>query len=203
MQLSYPRKAVAPEADMRRILFLVISGCSSFYGEDDVEERTLCVTVNDHEVCGEATAQRFVGGGETRFTVTADTQVSGVDFGWEQASARIEGVVPTDAELPFELDALVGVVPARVTCILDDAHGDHCHLGIAYERACELGLGEVTRVVVDRLDDSGVHLRFAGTSSTEVPACCVSTCDDLDRSPWTEPELPFAYTGAVRAAWSS
>lgn len=188
---------------MRVGLFLLLSGCSLGYGVNDAQPDTLCVTAEAHEVCAPATAERVDEAGGVRFTVRAQAQVPGVDFGWEQAQAHIEGVLPSGASLPTTLDALVALVPARVTCVVDEAHGDHCHLGIPYDRACELTLGEIRRVTVDRLDDGGITLRFVGTSTADVPDCCVSTCTETNRPAWTEPSLPYELSGVVMAGWTA
>lgn len=186
---------------MRFVALVGLVACGLGYRPDDAAEDTLCVTSEGVEVCAPAAATRTDDGGAVRFVVTAAATVPGVDFGWEAAEARVEGTLPVGFEAPGEIDALVGVVAARVTCVVDDAHGDHCHLGVPYDRACELEIGEVRRVVVDRFDEAGLTLRFAATSTADVPSCCVSTCAEAGRDPWTEPELPYALAGVVDVAW--
>ncbi|TVQ91562.1 MAG: hypothetical protein EA397_09475 [Deltaproteobacteria bacterium] len=187
---------------MRWILLLLSSSCGWSYGEDEVGRNQLCVEVEGQEVCAEGVATRMDSGRGTTFRIMADVQVPGVDFGWERTTATIEGEVPaSSSSAPLRIDAVTGFVPAKVTCIIDEAHGDHCHLGVPYERACALEMGEMARVRIDRFDDQGIALRFEGRSTTRVPDCCVNSCDETDRDPWTRPELPFDFAGAVSAEW--
>lgn len=187
---------------MRWVMFGFLAACSQGYGVDEVGQDQICVTAGEHEVCAEARATRAAGGGADRFSVGADVTVPGTDFGWEQTTASIEGELPEGAALPATLDAVVGFVPARVTCLLDEAHGDHCHLGVPYERACALEIGDLTRVTVDQLDDQGLALRFVGRSTDRIPDCCINTCEESVREPLTRPELPYEFAVAVRASWS-
>jgi hypothetical protein len=191
------------EAAVRWWPFVVCSACTFSYGPDQVDAEVLCVTTEGDEVCAPAVATRVDADGAARFEVSAVARLSGVDFGWELAEATISGELPAGAALPATLDALVAIVPARVTCVVDEAHGDHCHLGIAYDQACALTVGELRRVTIDRLDDEGIALRFDGVSTSDVPACCVSTCVEADRPAWTDPPLPYRIAGAARARWSA
>jgi len=171
-------------------LLLLLASCWP-YAPDQVPTGSACVLAADDEVCVEDLDVQEVDG---TVEIRGQATVSGVELGFEQTELELV-LVPEGEGWTVER----GVLPAVVTCELDIAHGDHCHLGVPSVRACTLPLdASDVQAVVDDSQGSDVSLRFRATSPVDAPDCCQHTCSDSQRTPTADPPGPYKVVGAVR-----
>ncbi len=175
----------------------LLAACGGPYGPEDVGADTLCITALDAEACleGDDLAVARDTDDPDRLLVSGRATLAGAELGYE--TVDVDLVLDLSGPSPT-LEA--AVLPALVTCEVDIAHGDHCHLGIPSDRACGLPLGgeDVRRLTVDDSDPGELAIRFTATSPVEAPDCCAHTCPTSERPMSSLPPGPYTVHGALR-----
>lgn len=126
----------------------------------------------------------------------------------EERAVVVFGQVPVDARFPATADNAVISVPVAATCAATHAlnpfgaceewtRATVCQAEAVYDR-------EDAFVLVERLDDRGVSLRFSGTLDiTILSDCCKddSICRVIDQPAAADPPGPYLVEGRIRAAF--
>lgn len=182
-------------ADDRRVCRLtllvlgVVAGCGGV-DPSDLDAGSACVEAADEQLCAQDVTVTET---DDRVQITGEVVATDVELGFERAPLSMTwergdaGWSLVEAELPLV-----------VTCEIDIAHGDHCHLGIPSRRACSVS---VAGGDVDRSSSEGDVLASARVvADVSAPDCCTHTCAESTRTPTALPAGPYRMELGVRAS---
>lgn len=178
---------------MRWIAALVLTAsCAVGVDADEVATNAVCVEAAGETACAE---DLEVSGDATAVSAAGQALANDVELGFERVDVAVElepdgdGWSVASAELPVIVD-----------CIVDIAHGDHCHLGIPSRRSCAVPVsGSDFRRVRSESDGGEVVISFTAEWDGAAPECCAHTCAESTRVPTAEPAGPYVLRGVVRA----